>query len=270
MAGFGIGGSASKNKSKTKSSQDNWLDDWSKAQYGSLSGQVQNQIAGPAQAYGGQLSAGANPFQTQAANNVSGMSYTPQNVTANPFTSADISKYMDPNLDLVMNRTLGDIDEARRMQRVGDSQQATAMGAWGGSRHGVADSLTNDRALDAAADASASLRSNAFNQAAGLWQADEQRRLAAEGMNTANQQFGAQFGLNRNAMLGQMGAQLQGQDQAGLDRQYADFNRLYEDPFKRSQVLLSLLQGTPMITDSSGTSKTTATNMSLSAGWQQA
>lgn len=267
--GFSLGGSGGKDKSKTKTSQDNSLDQWSQAQYGDLSGQVKGLLgANPAQSYGGQLSAGPNAYQTQAADSVKGLlGYKPQQVSAQSFRDADLSAYMNPELDNVVSRSLQGVERNRQMQQVSDSQGATAAGAWGGSRHGVADSLTNEAALRTAGDMEANLRSQAYDRAAGLFNQDRAAQMQADQFNAGTGMQAAQLGLSGAGLLGQLGSDLRAGDQAGLDRLYAEFQRMQDDPFKRSQVLLGLLGNTPMIQDSQGTGKTTSTSVKFGLGF---
>src|SRR5688500_1257648 len=59
----------------------------------------------------------------------------------------------------------------------------TKAGAFGGSREGVADGLTNESYLRQAGDLSAQLRSQGFDKASALAEGEVQRGQAAEGQN---------------------------------------------------------------------------------------
>jgi hypothetical protein len=256
---FSFGGG--KNGSKSKSTTDNSIDPWSKAQYEALSGQVKGLLSQPTAAYGGQLTAGVNPYETAAAARAQALgAYTPGQVSAGSFLDANLSAYTNPYLDDVLQGALGDIETSRRRQQVGDAQAATQHGAWNGARHGVADALTNEAALDQAAKTSAGLRSQAYADAAGRFEQDRAARLQADLANQAGGLQAAQLGLGAAGLMGQLGGQIRAGDQAGLDRLYADFQRLYDDPFKRAQVLTGLLGATPMIQDSSTRGKTSGWN----------
>lgn len=267
--GFSLGGGMGGSKSKGWQSQDNSLDPWSQQQFENIAGQVKGQLNQPFKAYTGQLSAGQNAMQAQAAEGVKGLlGYTPQNVQAQSFKGADLSGYMNPYQDQVIDAALGDIERSRQMQRVNDAQGATAAGAWGGSRHGVADALTTESAQRTAANTAASMRADAFNNAANLFQQDANRDFAAQQANANLGLSGAQFGLSAAGLLGQLGAQDRQFAQDALDRQYNEFLRGQDDPFKRSQVLLGLLGQTPMIQDSFGRSKGSSFNWNVNGGVQ--
>jgi hypothetical protein len=114
-----------------------------------------------------------------------------------------ISKYMNPYTDSVVNSTLGDLERARQMQRVNDQQKATQANAFGGSRSGVADSLTNEAFGRTAASTAANLRQSGFNTAAGLSESD-----AARGLNAGQSNQAADLNVaNQNAVFKQQGGQ---------------------------------------------------------------
>lgn len=266
--GFKIGGGIGGSKSRSSGSQNNSLDPWAQQQYSDLSGKVQGLLSGnPAQAYGGQLTASPNALQTQAGEAAKGvLDYKPSTVSTKSFADADLSKYLDPNTDAVVNAALADVERSRQQQRVNDAQGATAAGAWGGSRHGVADALTNEAADRTAASTAANLRSQAFDRAANLWSQDAARDLTAQTTNANLGLSGAQLGLQGAGLLGQLGSTLYSQEQGGLDRQYADFLRLEQDPKERAQLLLGLLGNTPMFYDTKTSGKNSGTNWNLSGG----
>jgi hypothetical protein len=142
-----------------------------------------------------------------------------QNVNAR--TGAEgYQQYMNPYGDEVVNRSLSDIERARQDAANATRSQAAAAGAFGGSRSGVAESLTNRDFGNTAASTAANLRHQGFNTALGFNQADQNRELQAGGMNQganlqagmANQQASLQAG-----MFGQ-----QNQLQAALANQNAD------------------------------------------------
>ena len=111
---------------------------------------------------------------------VSPTAVSARDVTSKNFTDYDISKYMNPFIGSVVDASLSDLDRSRQgMIQQGQAAAAKA-GAYGGSRHGVADSLTNEAALREAAMASANLRKAGFDTAAGLITGDANRDLAAQ------------------------------------------------------------------------------------------
>jgi hypothetical protein len=107
--------------------------------------------------------AGFNPLYTAGEQQVT-------NEALNPFTGESIKQFMNPYESEVVQRSLADIGGQLDIQRIKDRQAATAAKAFGGSRQGVAESLTNAAALKQAADTAAQLRASGYGQAAQLAQ----------------------------------------------------------------------------------------------------
>jgi hypothetical protein len=143
------------------------------------------------------------------------------------FAGADLSPYMNPYLDEVLGATMGDINRQRDLAVGQTGDAAMRAGAFGGSRHGVAQAETERAYGDIAARTAAGLRGDAFNQAAGLFGQD-QNRMMQGAMGAAG--IG---GLQRQ------------QEQMGLDREYQDFLRQYQDPFMRAQIQTGILGAMP-------------------------
>jgi hypothetical protein len=107
--------------------------------------------------------AGFNPLYTAGEQQVT-------NEALNPFTGESIQQFMNPYENEVVQRSLADIGGALDIQRIRDRQAATAAKAFGGSRQGVVESLTNAAAMKQAADTAAQLRASGYGQAAQLAQ----------------------------------------------------------------------------------------------------
>jgi hypothetical protein len=120
-----------------------------------------------------------------------------------------IGSYMNPYTEKVKDAALADL-EAARLTAIGQlGDRATAAKAFGGSRQGVAESLTNLGFAKQAATLGTTLNEQAFNQAMAMQQADIGRRSAAD---IANQQAGlqgAQLRLGGASQLGNLAAQQQ-------------------------------------------------------------
>lgn len=135
----------------------------------------------------------------------------------------NIQQYMNPFEQDVVDVALGDIERSRQMQQMQGSAQAQRAGAFGGSRQGVAEALTNEAALREAGRTSAGLRSQGFQFAAGMGQQDAARQLQAQAANQgidlsveqANAQLRQQGDL-ANQAAGLQGAQLRTQAGAQL------------------------------------------------------
>jgi len=120
-----------------------------------------------------------------------------------------IGSYMNPYTSMVRENALADLESARRAAIQQTGERATAARAFGGSRQGVAESLTNQGFAKQAANLGTTLNEQAFNQAMAMQQADIGRRSAAD---IANQQAGlqgAQLRLGGASQLGNLAAQQQ-------------------------------------------------------------
>lgn len=104
-------------------------------------------------------------------------------VDAGAFPGGDLDRYMNPYIGAVVDATLADLDRQRQLQQQQVGHAATQAGAFGGSRHGVAEAETNRAFADTAARTAAGLRQQGFDSAAGLMQQDLNRRLQAQGLN---------------------------------------------------------------------------------------
>ena len=121
-----------------------------------------------------------------------------------------IGSYMNPYTSMVRENALGDLESARRAAIQQTGERATAARAFGGSRQGVAEALTNQGFAKQAANLGTTLNEQAFNQAMAMQQADIARRSAAD---IANQQAGLQGAQLRTGAAGQLGS-LAAQQQA--------------------------------------------------------
>lgn len=74
-------------------------------------------------------------------------------------------QFMNPYESEVIGGALGDLNRGRQMQITNDQARATAAGAFGGSRHGVADSLTNDEYFRDAGNMASTMRMQGYNNA---------------------------------------------------------------------------------------------------------
>jgi hypothetical protein len=133
--------------------------------------------------------------------------YQPQQIGAGSFLNGNVQAYMSPYLDSVEKNGLRAIDEQRQRSLNGVADGAIGAGAFGGSRHGVMEGVTNAEAAKVAGDFSANVRNQGFTQAAGLMTADMDRRLAADNANQAAGLQGAQLRMGAGQALGAMGLQ---------------------------------------------------------------
>ena len=117
--------------------------------------------------------------------------------------AAKMGQYVNPYTGQVVDAALSDLDRQRQRAVMQTQAQKMAGGAFGGSRHGVSDSLTNEAAIRAAGALSGELRGKAFDTAAGLGAADANRDLQGQ---MSNQQADVATGTaNLNAGLSRFG-----------------------------------------------------------------
>lgn len=283
----------------------------------------------PYEAYGGAMTAGFAPEQEAAfrymqegvgmttplyqraagvTNDVAG--YNPsmvnagqvgfERVNAPSFLTGNVDAYMNPYISNVENAALQRLEGATKqaVNRIGD--QARAAGAFGGSRQGIAEGTALGEASRSAGELSANLRSQGFNQAAALMQADQQRAMQAAlanqaaGITTgqtnldammraqlANQSAGLQGAQLRMGAAGQLGTlaqqaqaarlqdasvleqvgmQRQAQQQALLDEAYGRYMEQRNYPIEMLNLRLGATSATPY--SSTSTTQSTAPRQS--------
>lgn len=147
--------------------------------------------------------AGFNPLYTAGEQQVTNEALT-------PFTGESIQQFMNPYETDVVQRALADVGSSLETQRLKDRQAATAARAFGGSRQGVQESLTNAAAIKQAADTAAQMRAAGYGQAAQLAQYAKGANIAGGqavmGLGGARQQLEqAQLDALRNIGLEKLG-----------------------------------------------------------------
>jgi hypothetical protein len=123
---------------------------------------------------------------------------------------ANISNFYNPFQQQVIDATMSDMERARQgaVQQIG--QQANAARAFGGSRHGIADTMANQEFARNAGSTLANLRSQGFNTAANLMQqTNAQRMAAAQQLAGLGQQQTAMQYAGGQAMMGLGGTRQQ-------------------------------------------------------------
>ena len=120
---------------------------------------------------------------------------------------SNIQRYQNPHTDQVVDAAMSDLDRQRQRQTLGIGDQAAAAGAFGGSRHGVAEAETNRAFADQMAQTAAGLRQGGFDQAAGLASQDVDRRQQTGMADLQSQLQAAQSGMQ--AQQGNLQAALQ-------------------------------------------------------------
>lgn len=172
----------------------------------------------------------------------------------NGSAASGMANWQNPYTDQVVNSSLNDIERQRQMAIGSGQDAAIAARAYGGSRHGVADSLTNENFARVSADTSANLRNTGFNTAAQNAQQDSSRQLQASGLlgQLGQQQFNN--GLGYVNALTQTGAMEQQTQQGQNQFDYNEFLRRQQQPYTGQGLInqsLGLLPSSSTITQTS-------------------
>jgi hypothetical protein len=133
--------------------------------------------------------------------------YQPQQVTAAPLTGVELSGYMNPYQNDVINASINQAMRAKGISDANDASKATAAGAFGGSRSAVLQNLDDNSWQQNLQQTLAGLNSSNFTQAQAAAQADLQRQLQASQANQSAGLQAANLGLNAANSLAGMGGQ---------------------------------------------------------------
>lgn len=267
--------------------------------------------------YGGNRLAGFDPMQQQSYTDAQNMGVAPQIDTAtqmatqagqyNPadfqnqynnqlqqYTGANVDQYMNPFLQGALAPQIREAASAGMQAQNLNAAKAVGMGAFGGTRGALQQSMTEKNTLQNMADINARGYSDAFNQAAGMFSADQQRQmqnaqnraqygLSADQAREQSRQFGSTAGLNAAQVLSTLGgqqfqqgmdinklrntygAQRQAQDQRGLDIGYQDWmnqkNFDWDQIMRRSDLLRAVPSGSSSTTSMYSAGPSTAQNV---------
>ena len=195
--------------------------------------------AQPYQPYEGYRIAGFSPQQIETQEAARKM--TPTTTTGGVFGSGEAQQYMNPYMQNVV-----DIQqrEAQRTADIAGTQrgaQAAQAGAFGGSRQAIMDAEAARNLATQKGDIQAQGSNLAFQQAQQQFNADQARRLQAEGQ-------GFQQGVDVNRIQNAYGAQQQALQQQGLTLGYEDFLRQQQDPYNKLSFMSSMVRGVPGMT----------------------
>lgn len=179
------------------------------------------------------MAGGGNPGMAQ--NPVGSNVYQ---TSANLFNQAaqgpNIGQFMNPYTSQVVNRTGMDMGRQAAMQQNALGAQATAAGAFGGSRHGVAEGTMLGDYGRAFGDIAANLRQGGFNTALGAAQGQQGIQSGL-----ANQGFG--FGQNIGQQQMQQGTMQQGMNQSLIDAARGQYGGFTGAPMAALQMPLAAL-----------------------------
>ncbi len=138
----------------------------------------------------------------------------------------NIGQFMNPYTKQVTQNTLTDLERQRQMQMNTLGAQASNAKAFGGSRHGVAEALTNEGFARQGAQTFGNLQQQGFNTALQAAQNQQQMQMggAAQLGQLGQQAFGTSQAIQQQQ--GQQGLLQQGIQQALIDaakQQYAGY-----------------------------------------------
>lgn len=131
-----------------------------------------------------------------------GMQYQPETVNVGQLATTDISQYMNPYTQQVIDTSMADLERQRQMQMGDIGAQASRAGAFGGSREAVARALTNEAFARQGGQMAAGLRQQGFESAQQRALQDIQNQYASDIANRQAGLSGAQFRLGSAQQLG--------------------------------------------------------------------
>ena len=220
------------------------------------------------------------------------------------FTGDNVSQYMSPYQQLVTDKQKeAAVTDFNRLQGARDAKAVQA-GAFGGSRQAVQQGLAEEQLLNQLGNIQAKGSQSAFDAASKQFGADraaqmtaEQRQAAELGRVQTGQEASSQFGAGQGlaalragagmgtelTRLGELerqtqiqneqlregvGQDIQGEGQAGLDLDYANF--LEQQGYTREQIgnMTGILTGMPIAATGTGESVTTSPRQQPGAAQQ--
>lgn len=131
--------------------------------------------------------------------------YTPQQISAQTVPQGDLSGYMNPYTQNVINSSLNVLDQQRKGALNQNADAAIRSKAFGGSRQAIQDAATDTQYGLQGAQLAANLNNQNYNQALSAMQADQARNLQAQQANQSAGLQGAQLAQSAN-QLGQSAA----------------------------------------------------------------
>jgi hypothetical protein len=146
----------------------------------------------------------------------------------------NINQFMNPYTDQVINRSMADLERQRQTQINATGAAASQAGAFGGSRHGVAEAQTNLGFGQQGAQMASGLRQQGFNTA--LDAAQAQRQMQSQ---LAGQGFG--FGQSLNQQQFQQGQQQQMLNQQLIDAARGQYGGFTGNPQNALATLMASL-----------------------------
>ena len=150
----------------------------------------------------------------------------------------NIGQFFNPYTTEVINQSLADLERQRQTQINSTGAAASRAGAFGGSRHGVAEAQTNLGFGQQGAQMASGLRQQGFNTAlqAAQNQQQTQSQLAGQGFG-----FGQAIGNQQAAQ----GASVQAMTQSLIDAARGQYGGFTGAPANSLQMILNALRSMP-------------------------
>lgn len=164
-----------------------------------------------------------------------------RDVNGGSFLDMDINSYLNPYTQSVIQNTTDEMERARQAQLQQGNSAAVAAGAFGGSRHGVSDSLTNAEFFRNQGNMANAMNAQAYDAATGLMGSDLQRALQA-GMANQGMDWNVE---NLNANLGTQTSQFNAANQTA-NSQFNAGNRTANSQFNAGNLTNVSLQNAGM------------------------
>lgn len=201
------------------------------------------------------MAGGANPAMTQAASNpYNQASMAQQGALARTAAgmgqtaASGMATYQNPYENQVVQQTLRDVGTAAQMGLNQIGAQASQAGAFGGSRHGIAEAEAMKGYTQQMTDAAARMRQQGFNTALGAAQNDMGYQLGAAQQlaGLGGQSFGYGQAIGQQQM--QQGAMQQAAMQQLIDQAKAQYQGYANAPNQKLQLPLQALGMVPYST----------------------
>jgi len=271
----------SKSRQSQQSSSQTTVSPWSQQQYDTQTKGMMDAVgkytSQPFNPYTGQMVAGLGQGEqaardmAQAGSGAGGLLDQASGAVtgAMGYNGTDVSAYYNPYEQDVVNAAGSYFDQNLSSQLSQNSARATQSGAFGGSRHGVADAeLMRTSNMDRAG-LMADLKYKGYNDARQAGFQNQQAQYQGAGLlgNIAGQK--TSDWQTQASMLNQMGATDREIEQARLLAQRSEFDRAAKDQYDKLMLELQTRQGilgaTPFTTNTNATGSTSGstTNVGL-------
>ena len=104
-------------------------------------------------------------------------------ITADTMSDFNASTYMNPYISNVLDNTISRMDDSRKKALMNVGADASARGAFGGSRHGLMEADVNQDFIRQVGDVTGTLMDRGYNRATDLFTSDANRNLTADSRN---------------------------------------------------------------------------------------